>query len=107
MRFLFTIILKIVFGRVFEIAGKEIIFYEGDITDAEKLTDVFQRHNFDGGLHFSGLKTIGESAAEPILYHENNVYGSLQLVKVMCRFDVKYIDFFHLRQFMVCQLSCR
>jgi len=79
--------------RVYEITGKEIIFYEGNITDAEKLADVFQRHNFDAVLHFAGLKAIGESSAEPILYYENNVYGTLRLVKVMCRFDVKNIVF--------------
>jgi UDP-glucose 4-epimerase len=79
--------------RVFEITGKEIIFYEGDIVDAETLTDVFQRHKFDAVLHFAGLKAIGESSAEPILYYENNVHGTLQLVKVMCRFDVKNIVF--------------
>jgi UDP-glucose 4-epimerase len=78
---------------VFEITGKEIIFYEGDIRDAEKLTDVFQRHSFDAVLHFAGLKAVGESSAEPILYYENNVYGTLQLVKVMCMFDVKNIVF--------------
>jgi UDP-glucose 4-epimerase len=79
--------------RVFEITGKEITFYEGDLTDAEKLTDVFQLHNIDAVLHFAGLKAVGESSNEPILYYENNVYGTLQLVKIMCRFEVKNIVF--------------
>ena len=79
--------------RVSEITRKEITFYEGNIKDSEKLTDVFQRHNFDAVIHFASLKEIGESSVKPIFYYENNVYGTLQLIKVMSRFDVKNIVF--------------
>ncbi len=79
--------------RVFEITGKRAKFIEGDIRDAKKLDEVFGHYQFDGVIHFAGLKAVGESVEQPILYYNNNVFGSLQLFEVMTKHNVKKIVF--------------
>lgn len=56
--------------RVFRITGKEPAFYEGDILEELFLEKVFLRHDIDSGLHFAGLKAVGESVEKPLLYYK-------------------------------------
>jgi len=79
--------------RIFEITGKCVEFVEGDVQDAEKLNMVFDKHQFDGVIHFAGLKAVGESIEQPISYYNNNVHGSLQLLDAMVRHKVRVIVF--------------
>jgi UDP-glucose 4-epimerase len=79
--------------RVEQITGKKISYVNGDIRDYDSLESVFSNHEFQGVIHFAGLKAVGESVEKPILYYENNVYGSLQLLKAMATYNVKTIVF--------------
>ena len=79
--------------RVFQITGKRALLIEGDIRDEQKLDSVFSQHDFDGVIHFAGLKAVGESVEQPLRYYNNNVFGSLQLFESMIKHDVKTIVF--------------
>ncbi len=79
--------------RVADITGKECTLIEGDIRDTECLNAIFSEYDVDSVIHFAGLKAVGESVAEPTKYYENNVYGSLNLCKVMAEHGVKNIVF--------------
>lgn len=79
--------------RIAEITGKTVTFFKGDICDGRGLSELFESHSFAAVIHFAGLKAIGESCSEPIRYYENNVYGTLQLIKVMTEFNVKKLVF--------------
>ena len=79
--------------RVQQITGKKISYVNGDIRNYDSLESVFSSHEFQGVIHFAGLKAVGESVEKPILYYENNVYGSLQLLKAMATYNVKTIVF--------------
>ena len=79
--------------RVEEISGRRIEFFKGDIRDYNFLDGVFSSHKFDSVLHFAGLKAVGEAINEPIKYYENNVLGSIQLFKVMQKYNTKSIIF--------------
>ncbi|MGQ8364632.1 UDP-glucose 4-epimerase GalE [Glaciecola sp. 1036] len=79
--------------RVEEITGKKPEFIEGDIRDEGALSAIFKQHSIDAVIHFAGLKAVGESVAKPILYYENNVYGTLNLCKVMQSHGCKNIVF--------------
>ena len=76
-----------VLNRIHEISGTHPKFIQGDITDQRGLESAFEMCDFDGVLHFAGLKSVGESALKPVEYYENNVFGSLQLLKVMALYD--------------------
>jgi UDP-glucose 4-epimerase len=79
--------------RVAELTGKSAILVEGDIRDANCLNAIFTQYQVNAVIHFAGLKAVGESVAEPALYYENNVSGTLNLCKVMAQHKVKNIVF--------------
>lgn len=68
-------------------------FYKGDIREKEFLTSVFQKEKIEGVLHFAANSLVGESMEKPLLYFDNNVYGTQVLLEVMNEFDVKNIVF--------------
>ncbi|ATP85356.1 UDP-glucose 4-epimerase GalE [Acinetobacter baumannii] len=70
-------------NRVQEITQKSLTFVEGDIRNSDELDQVFQDHAIDAVIHFAGLKAVGESQKKPLIYFDNNIAGSIQLVKSM------------------------
>ena len=74
--------------RVKALTAKELDFIEGDILDPQILDHIFQSHQIDAVIHFAGLKAVGESQQEPLKYFENNISGSISLVKAMERAQV-------------------
>ncbi|MGQ0727133.1 UDP-glucose 4-epimerase GalE [Acinetobacter baumannii] len=70
-------------NRVQEITQKSLTFVEGDIRNSDELDQVFQDHAIDVVIHFAGLKAVGESQKKPLIYFDNNIAGSIQLVKSM------------------------
>ncbi|KAH9297675.1 hypothetical protein KI387_029357, partial [Taxus chinensis] len=48
---------------------------------------------FDVVVHFTGLKAVGESVAKPLLYYNNNIVGTLNLLEVMVAHDCKKLVF--------------
>lgn len=68
-------------------------FFAVDIRNKESLKEVFKKYNFDGVLHFAGLKAVWESCQKPLEYFDNNVTGSLVLFELMQEFGVKNIIF--------------
>lgn len=64
-----------------------------DLLDYDKLEAVFAKHDFDGVIHFAGLKAVGESVEIPLKYYEHNVVASVNLLKLMEKYGVKRIIF--------------
>jgi UDP-glucose 4-epimerase len=79
--------------RVEKLTDKFIRFYKVDLTDYEALIKVFEEHKFDSVVHFAGLKAVGESSQIPLTYYEQNVYGTINLLKTMQKFECKRIVF--------------
>ena len=79
--------------RVEKITGKPVKFYKVDILDREGLNEVFEKEDIDSCIHFAGLKAVGESVVKPWEYYENNIAGTLTLVDVMRKHNVKNIIF--------------
>ncbi len=71
--------------RVNSITGKEAVLYSGDVRDERLVEYVITSHKVSAVIHFAGLKAVGESCANPLLYYNNNVYGMLALLNVMRR----------------------
>lgn len=80
-------------NRVQRLAGKTVSFFEGDIRNLAFLESVFNQSNFDGVIHFAGLKAVGESSSQPLSYYDCNVSGSITLFSVMRKYDVKNLIF--------------
>ncbi len=79
--------------RVAKITGKEVKFYKADILDRDALEEIFDKEDIDSCIHFAGLKAVGESVQKPWEYYNNNVTGTLTLVDVMRKHNVKNIIF--------------
>ena len=69
--------------RVKELTGKDFSFYPYDIRDKENMRKVFENHKIDACIHFAGLKAVGESCREPLMYYTNNLISTLNLLEVM------------------------
>lgn len=79
--------------RVEELTGKKITFYEGDILDEEALKAMFAAEDIEAVIHCAALKAVGESVKKPLEYYQNNITGTLTLLKVMDEVGVKNIVF--------------
>ncbi|MBR6788412.1 MAG: UDP-glucose 4-epimerase GalE [Clostridia bacterium] len=79
--------------RVEKITGKKIALYEADIRDEKVMDGIFSEHKIDCVIHFAGLKAVGESCAQPLKYYDNNLYGTLVLLRIMNKYGVKKIVF--------------
>ena len=79
--------------RVKMITGKDVPFYLADIRDRNALNEIFEKEQIDSVIHFAGLKAVGESVAKPWEYYDNNITGTLTLIDVMRKHNVKNIIF--------------
>ncbi|PJC14568.1 MAG: UDP-glucose 4-epimerase GalE [Comamonadaceae bacterium CG_4_9_14_0_8_um_filter_60_18] len=79
--------------RVERITGKSVQFVEGDIRDQAALTAALQASQPTAVIHFAGLKAVGESVAQPLHYYDNNVVGTLCLLRAMQAAAVKTLVF--------------
>lgn len=79
--------------RVQQITGKQLVFERGDIRDRSMLDSLFARHSIDAVMHFAGLKAVGESCRQPLLYYENNVSGTINLLQAMQKAAVRRLIF--------------
>lgn len=84
---------KNVLDKIEKITGKDVTFYEGNVQDEKLLISIFKEHKIDIVIHFAGLKAVGESVQQPLLYYQNNLDSTLVLLKVMEEFGVKKIIF--------------
>ena len=79
--------------RVEKITGKKVKFYKEDVRNREALRKIFTENSIEAVIHFAGLKAVGESVREPIMYYDNNLINTLVLLETMNEFGVKKIVF--------------
>ncbi|WP_258802758.1 UDP-glucose 4-epimerase GalE [Pseudarthrobacter sp. NS4] len=79
--------------RVAELSGKTAEFHKVDLVDEAAVEAVFAGGAIDAVIHFAGLKAVGESVQEPLKYYYNNLVGTLNLIRVMDRYNVRSFVF--------------
>ena len=80
-------------ARVQRITGRKARVVQGDIRDAAALARALRSSGANAVIHFAGLKAVGESAAQPLAYYDNNVNGTLRLLEAMVECNVKTLVF--------------
>ena len=75
------------------IVGQKVPFYQVDIRDKKALLEIFKVEQPTGVIHFAALKAVGESTQIPLTYYENNITGTLTLLRVMEEVNCKNIIF--------------
>ena len=78
--------------------SKKITFYKADLRDENKLLNIFKEHtnkecSISAVIHCAGLKSVNDSIGNPIDYWDNNVGGTLKLIKIMEYFKCRTIVF--------------
>ena len=68
-------------------------YVSGDIRDGPLLDRIFADGHIDSVIHFAALKSVADSMVDPGGYFDNNVGGSLSLLRAMARADVKVLVF--------------
>jgi len=79
--------------RVERLTGKSVCLKEIDLLDEPGMTALFTSTRYDAVIHFAGLKAVGESVAKPLFYYENNIAGTVNLLKAMIKGECKNIVF--------------
>ena len=79
--------------RIEKITSKKFRVVEGDVRDEEKILSVLKENSCDAVIHFAGLKAVAESVDQPLDYYDNNVAGTLCLLRAMGRSNVKTLVF--------------
>lgn len=82
-----------VLNRIKKITGKDIKFYEADMLNKGEMDRIFDENKIDAVIHFAGLKAVGESCQKPVLYYNNNICGTLNLIQSMEQHGVRNIVF--------------
>jgi UDP-glucuronate 4-epimerase len=67
--------------------------YEADIRDAEYLRVIFQENKFDAIVHLAARAGVRPSLAQPKLYTETNINGTLNLLELAREFELKQFVF--------------
>jgi UDP-glucose 4-epimerase len=79
--------------RVKAISDRDFIFYEADVTDRERMDQIFQENQIEAVIHFAGYKAVGESVREPLKYYQNNILSTVVLCEVMANYGCRKIVF--------------
>ena len=92
-------------GRISTILEKQgintkgrIYLIKGDLKKSSDIEKVFKmsfevKKEIESVIHFAGLKSVSDSVKNPLTYWENNVCGTINLLKVMEKYNCKNIVF--------------
>ena len=76
---------------------KNLDIFQGDIISHDFLYKLFEKiyreNQIDAVIHFAGLKAVAESIRNPINYWETNVFGTINLLKIMDKFSCHNLIF--------------
>ncbi len=82
-----------VLDKIEQITGVKPKFHKVDLLDYPATLEVLKGAEFDAVIHFAGMKAVGESVEKPLEYYENNIQGTINLLKAMKEAGVKKLVF--------------
>ena len=83
-----------VLDQIKKITGKDAKFYQIDVCDKNALETVFAENpDIFAVIHFAGYKAVGESVREPLMYYQNNMISTFNLIELMNKYGCKNIIF--------------
>lgn len=79
--------------KIEKITGVKPNFHQIDLLDQPALDKLFSQIHPDLVIHFAGLKAVAESIEQPLKYYDNNIAGTLNLLKSMADHHVYNLIF--------------
>ena len=77
-----------VIHRLEQLSGQTIPFVSCNLCDQEAVWNLFEQFPIQSVVHFAGLKAVGESVEQPLLYYRNNLVSTLNLLDCMTKKEV-------------------
>lgn len=69
--------------------NKRVIFVKEDITRYNKMSLIFKQYHFDYVINFAAESHVDRSIVNPKLFIDNNINGTLNLLKLSLKYKVK------------------
>ena len=82
-----------VVDRLETITGAKLPFVDGDIRSTHLLKSTIECYRIEVVIHLAGLKSVGESLGNPLSYYDNNVGGTISVLRAMSSVGVKRLVF--------------
>jgi UDP-glucose 4-epimerase len=82
-----------VLDRLARLTGGAPDAHTVDVRDASALAALFAGQRFDAVIHFAALKAVGESCERPLDYFDNNISGTIALLRAMRAADIGRLVF--------------
>ena len=81
-----------IYKKKYKVSNFNLTIFKGDLRDKYFVKKVFSdiykvNKKIDGVIHLAGLKSVFESKKDPLLYWNNNVLGTLNLLEIMDSFE--------------------
>lgn len=73
--------------------GQYVGSINGDLLKIEDINSAFDKYDIDAVIHFAALSNVKESSINPEKYYENNVAGTINLLKAMLSHNIRRIVF--------------
>lgn len=70
-----------------------VAFEKGDLRNIDETDNLFNKYKIEAVIHFAAFSLVGESVVNPAKYYRNNVFGTLNLLETMVKYNVKKIVF--------------
>lgn len=58
-------------------------YFKMSLSETDKIVELLEREKISAVMHFAAYAYVGESVREPLKYYENNLAGSVSLLKAM------------------------
>lgn len=84
---------ELVKDRIREITGKNVKFYNVNLTNVYETEKIFEENNIDSVIHFAAFKAVGESVEKPLEYYYNNLTSALVVLKAMKKYGCRNFVF--------------
>lgn len=74
-------------------SNSRIKFYNQDLSQWDKIEDIFKENQIEEIIHFAAFSQVGESVQNPLKYYTNNTVNTTNLVKIASNYGVKKFVF--------------
>lgn len=77
-----------VLDSIKKLTKKTAKFYRTDLLNKAELENVFAENKFDAVIHLAAYKAVGESVKNPLMYYDNNLISTLNVLSLMKEFNI-------------------
>ncbi|MGF7218396.1 UDP-glucose 4-epimerase [Spirosoma lacussanchae] len=75
------------------ILNRDVTCYSVDCNDRAAMTEIFEKEELRGVIHFAAYKAVGESVQQPLKYYRNNLDSLMLLLELMPAYGVQNLVF--------------